>query len=92
MEELMNNVAEAVEETMEPVMVEVSGSTGFKKLAIGGGIALATTAIGVGVRKIPKVADFLEKREVRRLEKKGYVVYKAEEDECYDSEVEETEE
>ena len=92
MEELMNNVAETVEETMEPVMVEVSGSNGFKKLVVSGGVALATAAAAVGVRKIPKVADFLEKREVRKLEKKGYVVYKPEDDECYDSEVEETEE
>lgn len=96
MEEIRNEVIEATENTEVEVyddqeIQESEGSGILKKIIIGGLVGGAAIAI---IKNRKKIADKIEKRRIRKLEKAGYVISLPgedvdddREDESYESEI-----
>lgn len=80
-----------VEDNYEPDE-EYEGSGKVKKVAIAAFVALTTGATALAIKERKKIKAVDEKRQIAKLEKKGYVVYKPEEVEEVEEVYEEAEE
>lgn len=80
MDEIRDMEVETIEEEMDcEIPEEEEGSGIASKIVIGLGVAAVGAGICAVVRKI-KVKDKIEKWQADRLTKKGYVVYKPDDD------------
>ena len=80
MDEIRDMEVETIEEEMDcEIPEEEEGSGIASKIVIGLGVAAVSAGLCVAARKI-KVKDKIEKWQANRLAKKGYVVYKPDED------------
>lgn len=80
MDEIRDMEVETIEEEMDcEIPEEEEGSGIASKIVIGLGVAAVGAGICAVVRKI-KVKDKIEKWQADRLTKKGYVVYKLDDD------------
>ena len=95
MEELRNeNELTMVEEPVvdfDDEYVEESNGV-FKKVVMIGGGALVAGATALAIKNCDKIKAKLEERKIAKLEKKGYVVWRAEEGEGVEYSVDEAEE
>lgn len=90
-ENVMDVTFDELEEVNVTELEPTRGSSGLGgKIALGVG-ALVLTGIGIAVAKREKIKELKEQKEIRRMEKKGYVVLKAENVEIHEADVEEDE-
>lgn len=80
MDEIKDMEVEVIEEEMDCEIPEEEERSGIaSKIVVGLGVAAVGAGLCVAARKI-KVKDKIEKWQANRLAKKGYVVYKPDED------------
>lgn len=79
MDEIRDMEVETIEEDMEVETIEEEGSGIASKIVVGLGVAAVGAGVCVAARKL-KIKQRIEKWQADRLAKKGYVVYKPDDD------------
>ena len=81
MDEIRDMEVETIEEEMDcEIPEEEEGSGIASKIVVGLGVAAVSTGLCVVAARKIKIKDKIEKWQADRLTKKGYVVYKPDED------------